>query len=117
MSFEGRKRRARAIRRIQEATLRVERQPRNTLADARYSAVPPLSHCYVFVAGSVSAISGATLGSGTGLLCSRSSSDVLTPITPNVTIHFKNAATAFTGPKYISLQWNTSAWEVGVAAC
>ncbi|GAC1448277.1 MAG: hypothetical protein NVSMB9_31260 [Isosphaeraceae bacterium] len=69
---------------------------------------------YAYVASNITAASGATLGQGTGVLCSRSGA-TLTANGETVTIY--TAGGAITGPLYLSIAYVQGDWSTSVGPC
>ena len=111
----------RNARRIAKAVTRIEKAPRNAIARDRYPIPNMKSHCYVYCAGGMTGSSGATLGKGSGMLCSKSGSamtgSTLNVVTPNVTIYFDNNAAGKSGPFYALLGWADGDWSYVTTPC
>jgi hypothetical protein len=74
------------------------------------------SGAWGFLAGgaTITAASGATLGSGSVRLCSRS---VATLTADGDTVDVYNAGGSVSGPLYIKLGWTDGDWSIDVAKC
>jgi hypothetical protein len=106
----------RNARRIARVVTRIEKLPRNAIGRNRYPIFND-NKIYVYVTGTVTGIVGAQLGTGTGNLCSRSITGVLTALSPAVPITFDNVASGFSGPAYVALEWNSGNFSTVNVKC
>lgn len=101
-------RRTEDVVRFVETSYRL-RSPRN-----RFRPTSANAGIWAYVAGTITGASGARLGSGTAVLCSRAG-DTLTADGPTVGV--LNGGGGVVGPVYVKLGWTDGDWSLDVAPC